>query len=260
MQFLSPHHNQRTDAWGGTPEKRRRFVLAVYEEIRRQVGPDFPVAIKLNSADFQRGGFTEDESLAVMKALVDAGIDLIEISGGTYEAPAMSGAAEAQKASTRTREAYFLEFAEKARGSLDVPLMVTGGFRSVAGMNAALSSGALDVVGLARLLAIDPDAPKALLQGRDSPHRVRPIKTGIAMVDKGGPMEVLWYELQLYRIAAGGEPRPNESGLWALFKAVMRNGWGTFKTRRARPSARRREHAPALRLVATTHPEGENAR
>jgi len=255
-QFLSPHHNRRTDAWGGTPEKRRRFVLAVYQEIRRQVGPDFPVAIKLNSADFQRGGFTEDESLAAMKALVDAGVDLIEISGGTYEAPAMSGAAEAQKASTRAREAYFLEFAEKVRSSLSVPLMVTGGFRSVAGMNAALASGALDVVGLARLLAIDPDAPRALLQGQDSPHHVRPIKTGIAMVDKGGLMEVLWYELQLHRIAGGGNPRPNESGLWAFVKALLRNGWGTFKTRRARSSTTAGKNSPALRLAR----EGEKAR
>ena len=91
-QFLSPHHNRRSDGWGGTPKKRRRFVLAVYAEIRRQVGPDFPVGIKLNSADFQRGGFTEEESIETIRALADAGIDLIEISGGTYEAPAMSGA------------------------------------------------------------------------------------------------------------------------------------------------------------------------
>jgi 2,4-dienoyl-CoA reductase-like NADH-dependent reductase (Old Yellow Enzyme family) len=186
-QFLSPHHNRRDDEWGGTAEKRRRFVLAVYAEIRRHVGPAFPVGIKLNSADFQRGGFTEDDSLATIRALSDAGIDLIEISGGTYEAPAMSGAMhEPKKASTAAREAYFLEFAQKARGATRVPLMVTGGFRTAAGMNAALRSGALDVVGLARLLAIDPDAPTALLQGRDSTQRVRPISTGIAAVDRLG--------------------------------------------------------------------------
>ena len=96
-QFLSPHHNQRTDQWGGSAQNRRRFLLAVYSEIRRQVGADFPVAIKLNSADFQRGGFAEDESLATIEALVEAGIDLIEISGGTYEAPAMSGTLPEQK-------------------------------------------------------------------------------------------------------------------------------------------------------------------
>jgi 2,4-dienoyl-CoA reductase-like NADH-dependent reductase (Old Yellow Enzyme family) len=237
-QFLSPHHNRRDDEWGGTAEKRRRFVLAVYAEIRRHVGPAFPVGIKLNSADFQRGGFTEDDSLATIRALSDAGIDLIEISGGTYEAPAMSGAMhEPKKASTAAREAYFLEFAQKARGATRVPLMVTGGFRTAAGMNAALRSGALDVVGLARLLAIDPDAPTALLQGRDSTQRVRPISTGIAAVDRLGIMEVLWYERQLKRVAKGEDPQPGESGLAAFLKSTLSSGWGTFRTRRLRARA-----------------------
>lgn len=234
-QFLSPHHNKRTDEWGGSPEKRRRFVLAVYAEIRRQVGDDFTVAIKLNSSDFQRGGFSEEESMATIQALAEAGIDLIEISGGTYEAPALSGTMQEQKkASTVAREAYFLEFAEKVRSTVKVPLMVTGGFRSASGMNAALRSGALDVVGLARLLAIDPEAPAALLQGRDSPQRVRPIITGIKQIDRLAIMEVFWYSLQLKRIANGGNPRPNESGLWALLKSVLKSGWGTFRTRRLR--------------------------
>lgn len=237
-QFLSPLHNLRTDEWGGTPEKRRRFVLAVYAEIRRQVGPDFPVGIKLNSADFQRGGFSEDESLETIRALAAAGIDLIEISGGTYEAPAMGGGMEeSKKASTVAREAYFLAFAEKVRTSVQVPLMVTGGFRTVRGMNAALRSGSLDVVGLARLLAIDPDAPAALLQGRDAAQQVRTIKTGIKLVDRMGIMEVLWYERQLKRIARGQEPRPDESGLAAFLKSALGSGWGTFRTRRMRARA-----------------------
>jgi len=234
-QFLSPHHNRREDEWGGTPEKRRRFVLAVYAEIRRQVGADFPVGIKLNSADFQRGGFTEEESMETIRALIDAGIDLIEISGGTYEAPAMSGAMhEPKKGSTVAREAYFLEFAAKVRANVQVPLMVTGGFRTAAGMNEALRSGSLDVVGLARLLAIDPDAPAALLKGSDSNQQVRPINTGIKAVDRMGIMEVLWYTGQLKRIAKGGEPRPNESGFWAFLKAAFGSGWGAFRTRRLR--------------------------
>lgn len=234
-QFLSPHHNQRSDEWGGSAENRRRFVLAVFAEIRKNVGPDFPVGIKLNSADFQRGGFTEEESLATIIALADAGIDLIEISGGTYEAPAMSGAfAQPQKSSTAAREAYFLEFAEKVRGVVKTPLMVTGGFRSVAGMNGALRSGALDMIGLARLLAIDPDAPASLLRGKDSRQHVQPIKTGIKLVDRMGLMEIVWYNQQLSRIANGGNPRPNASGLGALIKNLVQSGWGNFRTRRAR--------------------------
>ncbi|MCP3711869.1 NADH:flavin oxidoreductase/NADH oxidase family protein [Paraburkholderia sp. CNPSo 3274] len=234
-QFLSPHHNRRTDEWGGSPENRRRFLMAIYAEIRRRVGSDFPVGIKLNSADFQRGGFSEEESMATIHALADAGIDLIEISGGTYEAPAMSGAFQKpQKASTVAREAYFLEFAEKVRTSIPVPLMVTGGFRTADGMNAALRSGSLDIVGLARLLAIDPEAPVALLQGRDSPQRVRPITTGIKPVDRMGIMEVLWYTRQLRRIADGGNPRPQESGLMAFLKSLMRSSWGNYRTKRMR--------------------------
>lgn len=234
-QFLSPHHNRRTDEWGGSPQKRQRFVLAVYAEIRRQVGPEFAVGIKLNSADFQHGGFTEEESLETIRELADAGIDLVEISGGTYEAPAMSGAMqEAKKASTVAREAYFLEFAGKVRAAVKVPLMVTGGFRTAAGMNAALRSGALDLVGLARLLAIDPDAPAALLQSRDSLQQVRPISTGIKAVDRMGIMEVLWYTRQLKRIARGKAPRSDEGGLPAFLKSALNNGWGTFRTRRLR--------------------------
>jgi 2,4-dienoyl-CoA reductase-like NADH-dependent reductase (Old Yellow Enzyme family) len=229
-QFLSPHHNLRSDEWGGTTEKRRRFLLAVYAEIRKQVGPDFPVGIKLNSADFQHGGFTEEESLQTVQALVDAGIDLVEISGGTYE----TGVAQPKKTSTLAREAYFIEFAEKVRATVQVPLMVTGGFRSVAGMEAALRSGAVDVVGIARLMAIDPDAPASLLNGLDSKQQVRPIKTGIQLVDRLGLMEVLWYTLQVKRIAGGSEPRPHESGLWALVKSLALNGWGAFRTRRLR--------------------------
>ncbi|HNV58603.1 MAG TPA: NADH:flavin oxidoreductase/NADH oxidase family protein [Rhodoferax sp.] len=234
-QFLSPHHNRRNDEWGGSPEKRRRFVMAVYAEVRRQVGADFSVGIKLNSADFQRGGFSEEDSMETVRALADAGIDLIEISGGTYEAPAMGGGMqESKKASTVAREAYFLEFAETLRANVKVPLMVTGGFRTVAGMNAALRSGTLDVVGLARLLAIDPDASAALLQGRDSPQQVRTISTGIKAVDRMGIMEVLWYERQLKRIARGKAPRPNEGGLSAFLKSALSSGWRTFRTRRLR--------------------------
>ena len=234
-QFLSPHHNQRTDKWGGSPENRSRFLMEVYAEVRKTVGRGFPVGIKLNSADFQKGGFTEEESIAVIKKVAQAGVDLIEISGGTYEAPAMSGAfSDTKNPSTAKREAYFLDFAEKVRASVSVPLMVTGGFRTSAGMNAALSSGAMDIVGAARLFAIDPDAARVLLRGGDSAHQVRPIKTGLKLVDQMGIMEVLWYTRQLRRMANGKTPQPNESGLAAFLKSALGAGWGTYQTRRAR--------------------------
>ncbi|MBP8262094.1 MAG: NADH:flavin oxidoreductase/NADH oxidase family protein [Pseudomonas sp.] len=232
-QFLSPLTNQRTDQWGGSAENRRRFVLELYHAIRAEVGADFPIGIKLNSADFQRGGFTEEESLAVIQALQAAGIDMVELSGGTYEAPAMSDSGR-HKDSTLAREAYFLEFAEKVRATVQVPLMVTGGFRSLRGMATALDSGALDLVGLARGLAIEPDLPRRLLAGHDPLHQVRPIRTGIKAIDRMALMEVVWYSRQLRRLAKGGAPKPNESGLWSFCANLLHNGVGTWKTRRLR--------------------------
>lgn len=231
-QFLSPHHNRRTDRWGGSPENRRRFVLEVLGEIRRQVGASFPVGIKLNSADFQRGGFSEDESLDAIRALAAAGIDLIEISGGTYEAPAMTGIRQSPvKDSTRQREAYFMAFAEKARAAVNVPLMLTGGFRTLEGMAGAIESGAIDFVGMARSLALEPELPNRLLRGEQPVHTVRPIKTGIKAIDRTGMLEVTWYTRQLQRISNGQPPQPRESGL----KVFLINTYKMMRSGRRQP-------------------------
>lgn len=221
-QFLSPHHNIRTDEYGGNPENRRRFVLEIYNAMREKVGASFPISIKLNSADFQRGGFTEEESLDLIRVLSEAGMDLIEISGGTYEAPVMTGinaSKEPIKESTKQREAYFLEFAEKARKVCTTALAVTGGFRSADGMAQAISSGAVDFVGLARLLAIEPDAPNKILSG-STIQIVQPIKTGLGMVDKMGLMETAWYSAQLKRIGKGKAPNINLSPWMVLIKTM----------------------------------------
>ena len=230
-QFLSPRHNQRTDAWGGSPEKRRHFALEIYRAIRAVVGPGFPVGIKLNSADFQKGGMDEDESLGLIAELARLGIDLIEISGGTYEAPVMAVGAP-QKESTRLREAYFLEFAAKARAHVRTPLAVTGGFRTRAAMNEALASGALDLVGLARSLALDPELPSKLLAGDDTPSRVRPIRTGLRFVDRMGLMEVAWYARQLHRLGKGQEPAIDESPKYALLATLASQGLASVFARR----------------------------
>ena len=224
-QFLSPYHNVRTDDWGGSPEKRRSFVLEVYRAMRAAVGPDFPIGIKLNSADFQRGGFTEEESLDTIVALAEAGMDLIEISGGTYEAPAMTGVKAKKtvvKDSTRLREAYFLDFAEKARAAVRCPLAVTGGFRTSEGMAQAVASGAVDMVGIARILALETDAPRRLLKGQPTLCEIRPRNTGIPAIDRLGIMEITWYTDQLKRIGAGKPTRPREPTLWAFAKLAWR--------------------------------------
>jgi len=229
-QFLSAHHNQRTDAWGGSAERRMRFVLEVYGAMRAAVGDGFPVSIKLNSADFQKGGFTEEESLAVVSALSEKGMDLIEISGGTYEAPVMATGPK-HKDSTRRREAYFLEFAEKARDVARAPIAVTGGFRSRAGIEEALAGGALDVVGLARSLALDPEFPHHVLRGEDVAPDVGPVRTGIGPVDRSGLMNVAWYARQLKRMGDGGEPNPDENKKLALLGILTGQGLGVLRMR-----------------------------
>lgn len=218
-QFLSPHHNRREDDWGGTPHKRRRFLLEVYRAIRQRVGSQFAVSIKLNSADFQKGGFEEGESLEVIDALAAEGVDLLEVSGGTYEAPAMIGAKMAD--STRRREAYFLEFAEKVRARARLPLVVTGGFRSGVAMREALSSGATDFIGLGRPLAVDPEFCATLLRNPDARMDLPRPTTGIQAVDRFALLSLTYYETFLER---HGHGRPVSTSLspWASV-------WSTFR-------------------------------
>ncbi len=165
-QFLSPITNQRTDEWGGSLENRAKFLRQVYAATRLAVGKDFPVAVKLNSADFQKGGFTIEDSCQVAQWLEQDGIDLIELSGGTYEQMSfVNGTEEQQRDSTIKREAYFLEYAREVRKAVSVPLTVTGGFRSVAAMEQALVEDGIDMIGLARPLCVQPHAVNTILEG-----------------------------------------------------------------------------------------------
>ena len=229
-QFLSPLTNHRTDRYGGSAENRRRFVLEVYRAMRDATKPGFGVAIKINSADFQRGGMSEEESMETIRALGDAGMDFIEISGGTYEAPAMVGA----KSSTKSREAYFIAFAEKVRAELDTPLAVTGGFRSGAAMADAITSGAVDLVGLARPLAVHPDFPQELLTRSDASISLDRRTTGMKTLDRMGMVELTWYARQLHYMAAGKEPVPDRHPLRALAEQLMTAGTKAFRPRRGR--------------------------
>ncbi|GAA5317242.1 MAG: NADH:flavin oxidoreductase/NADH oxidase family protein [Candidatus Pelagadaptatus aseana] len=228
-QFLSPHHNQRQDEWGGSLENRMRFVIEIYQAIRSKVGFDYPVAIKLNSADFQKGGFGEGESLEVIKTLESLGIDLIEISGGNYENPNMMGSGSTQK-----REAYFIDYAEKAKAILkNTPLVVTGGFRSAKAMNEAIQSGACDMVGMARPMAIDPQLPNKLIS--DSQHKItlKEPTTGIKVLDKFSMVGLIWYEHQMERIAKGKPAKPSQSSWYSVLRNFKDLGAHAWRKRRA---------------------------
>ena len=171
-QFLSPRSNQREDQWGGSLENRARALLESVRAVRDTVGPSFPVGVKLNSADFQRGGFDFEESLQVAKWLEAESVDLLEISGGTYEQPRLLNVDgiepvedQSVKASTKAREAYFVDFAQAMRKEITMPLMVTGGLRRLDAMEDALASGSADVVGIGRPLCGMPKAMNELLAG-----------------------------------------------------------------------------------------------
>lgn len=223
-EFLSPLTNKRNDQWGGSIENRMRFLLEIYKAVRAATSENFIISVKLNSADFQKGGITEQEVVAVFKAIDAVGIDLIEISGGTYEAPAMAGAkSKYRKDSTIAREAYFLDFAEMIRKQVKCKLMVTGGFRTVKGMNDALASGACDFIGLARPLAVETDLTHRLIAGNDVKYAVKPIKTGIPLVDKMAIMEIIWYAAQFKAIGEGKQPNPKLSPLKVFFKYLKGN-------------------------------------
>ena len=204
-QFLSPHVNRRTDRWGGGVADRARALLEAVRASRVAGGDGFTVGVKLNSSDFRHGGFTEDDAEQVVRLLVEEGVDLIEVSGGTYESPALFGVGveESQERGPVTvKEAYFAAFAQRARAAAaGVPIMLTGGIRTQATMQALLADGAVDLIGLARPIAIDPDLPSRLLAGGDGeplPAYRLPTVAGIA-----GESE--WYEMQIARLGRGEE-------------------------------------------------------
>jgi 2,4-dienoyl-CoA reductase-like NADH-dependent reductase (Old Yellow Enzyme family) len=235
--FLSPRANLRTDQWGGSLENRARFLMETVKATRNAVGADYPISVKLNSADFQRGGFAFEESLAVARWLEAAGVDLLELSGGSYEQPKMMDmegleAEEPQQVATSTmqREAYFVDFAKAMKAELTMPVMVTGGFRSRTAMDHALETGAADVIGIGRPLCADPDAVGALLNGAHAlvrwerqlhllPSWLRGLER-IDMVRAVASFAVTyWYYAQLYALGRHGKADLDKS-VFAGFREV----------------------------------------
>ena len=174
--------------------------------------------MKLNSADFQRGGFDADDALTVARALQAEGVQLIEVSGGTYENAAMMSGTP-KRASTAAREAYFLEFAERFARELTVPIMLSGGFRTRQGMLEALRGGAVDLIGLARPLAHEPDLARRLLAGTAEASLVRRHTVGHRVIDD--LLDGLWHQQQMARLGRGKPVRPERSAAVALVIALL---------------------------------------
>lgn len=235
-EFLSPLTNTRIDEWGGSLANRTRFLLDAVAATRAAVGSDFPISVKLNSADFQKGGYSIDECLQLVTWLNDADIDLLEITGGSYEQPGMVGhRGDARtldpgiKAGTREREAYFIEYARQVRSVAKMPLMLTGGFRSRTVMESALSSGDVDVLGIGRPLVVEPHFVRRLFEGtteRAYRHE-RELHIGRGWLGPASRSVTLkfmnifgqmgWYYRQLLRMGDGREPDFRIGVLRALF-------------------------------------------
>lgn len=233
-QFLSPLSNRRTDNYGGSLENRARFLLDVIRKIRAATRKTFALSVKLNSADFQKGGFSEDDSAIVAGWLQEAGVDLIEVSGGNYEQPRMidfnrkDPLAAGRRESTIRREAYFLDFVPKLRAKVTIPVMVTGGFRTASAMESAVANDGVDMIGLGRPLVLDPDGAGKILSGeKDSLFsRDDDLVIGNGLLGPRSPISFLrdlnawgslgWYYEHIYSLADGKKPDLSLSAFRAL--------------------------------------------
>jgi 2,4-dienoyl-CoA reductase-like NADH-dependent reductase (Old Yellow Enzyme family) len=242
-QFLSARTNLRQDQWGGTLANRSRLLLEVVRAVRARVGPRYPISVKLNSSDFVQGGFTLDESVQVVQWLNDAGVDLLEVSGGTYEQlEFFKGLPESEvRDSTREREAVFLEYAKSIKAVARMPIMVTGGFRTLAGMEAALAGGHTDMLGVARPFCLDPEFPNRMFAGQMD--RL-PVPEDKLVLGKGywGPnspsssmrtvnnlCQAGWYYRQIEQLAAGHLPLPDLSPSHAMLAHLGKDYYRGFR-------------------------------
>jgi 2,4-dienoyl-CoA reductase-like NADH-dependent reductase (Old Yellow Enzyme family) len=154
-QFLSPLTNRRQDEYGGSLGNRMRFLLDVYAEVRRQVGYDFPVAIKLNAADHLPGGMDIEDSVRIARQLDQAGFDAIEVSAGTAASGAMGPVRTG--IDTAAQEAYHADYSRRIRQAVRIPVAVVGGLRSAAVLEKMLLEGVADQFAFSRPLIRQPD-------------------------------------------------------------------------------------------------------
>jgi 2,4-dienoyl-CoA reductase-like NADH-dependent reductase (Old Yellow Enzyme family) len=210
-QFLSPLVNQRRDQWGGGLENRARFLLGVVGAIRRVVSPSFAVAVKLNSADFQRGGFDSADAAQVIAMLKPLGVDLVELSGGNYESPAMTG--RPADGRTAAREAYFLELAAELATTSPLPLMLTGGITRRETAETVLASG-VALVGMGTAIAVTPDLPNRWREGLEATERLAKVTWSDRTLASAASMALVRHQMR--RITRGRTPTGRTHPVYAL--------------------------------------------
>lgn len=230
-QFLSPHDNRRTDKYGGSLENRMRFLKEIYLGMREELGKDFTIGIKINSNDFKEDGLTEEDSLKTIIELANLGLDFVEISGGTYERPAMMGAT-----SKSTNQVFFAEYSKKLKQKIEIPVVVTGGIRSINAMNTLLNNNTTDFIGIARPLTIDPNIPNKIKQGTYTIVETTRVSTGVKKLDKifGSLLGIVYYQVLMQNIAKGKEPKATKNAWPSLIQAVYNQGLAVLFPQRAK--------------------------
>lgn len=230
-QFLSPHDNRRTDKYGGSLENRMRFLKEIYLGMREELGKDFTIGIKINSTDFKEDGLTEEDSLNTIIELANLGLDFVEISGGTYERPAMMGAT-----SKSTNQVFFAEYSKKLKQKIEIPVVVTGGIRSINAMNTLLNDNTTDFIGIARPLTIDPNIPNKIKQGTYTIVETTRVSTGVKKLDKifGSLLGIVYYQVLMQNIAKGKEPKATKNAWPSLIQAVYNQGLAVLFPQRAK--------------------------
>ena len=220
-QFLSPLTNLRDDKWGGPLENRARLLLEVIRAIRARVSDDFIVGVKLNSADFQKGGFDVADASQVTQWLNGEAVDFVEISGGSYESAAMMGnAVDGRLDSTARREIYFLDFAKDIAKTAQIPLMVTGGVTKHTTAELALAQDGVDIVGIARAMAYHPNLPADWKAGKTLEAKVAlPNLKNRVMA---GLAAMAMTKANLYRIGDGKAPKAAPRPLLSLVSQQLR--------------------------------------
>lgn len=230
-QFLSPHDNRRTDKYGSSLENRMRFLKEIYLGMREELGKDFTIGIKINSTDFKEDGLTEEDSLKTIIELANLGLDFVEISGGTYERPAMMGAT-----SKSTNQVFFAEYSKKLKQKIEIPVVVTGGIRSINAMNTLLNDNTTDFIGIARPLTIDPNIPNKIKQGTYTIVETTRVSTGVKKLDKifGSLLGIVYYQVLMQNIAKGKEPKATKNAWPSLIQAVYNQGLAVLFPQRAK--------------------------
>jgi len=216
-QFLSPLTNKRRDQWGGSLENRARLLYQIVKAIKQALPDNIAMAVKLNSADFQRGGFDSQDALAVVKALGDLQVDLVELSGGSYESPAMQG--NTADGSSLDREAYFLEFAKEIAKQASMPIMTTGGIVRLPVAQKVLDEG-VDMVGIGRALAFTPDLAELWKTSPEAKAILPHVKWKDKTLAAIATMAIT--KRQLQRMGKGKAPKSNSSPFISLIADQIR--------------------------------------